>query len=501
MEKNIDLYVSPELVAPTQKPPPGKKFITRRWVIYSVIIVCLSVVILLIILSGILFSQNQNIANLAPSNPPVSWRAKSPFSNVPPGWLLMSSDYFYTFAFTGNLFLFATTTLGGRPLWSTENSNSSKALVFDPTYASTYVESKLYLEKEEKNILKEKKKEVANLRTLNFTSTGVLFIRDESTSTIIWRSSPNENSSGTYYLQVLNTGVVQIVTQQGIIIWSIDVSTISGTSTTFNVSGNRAIQSGSTLRNGAYTLTFDGTLGLFNIYQINVNPPKRIWISSETAPTASSFFSSSFTSYGNLLIFNQNRDTVWSSHTASLIAPPFSDSNASSNYNLVLSPNGVMELNYKGTQFFQTSVNGNSQIFRQSQFPYSQSSPFFILRKDEPQIIIQSSDALSRFMFEIDGSLSLYSRNSTELNFVLISQTKQRGEILYLHGIDTENSNLIGMLALYNADSMNPIWVFSPSILVTNPSTQLPITLCFDSNNRLSLINQNQEILLSQNVL
>ncbi|GAH12152.1 unnamed protein product, partial [marine sediment metagenome] len=40
--------------------PPARQFITRRWVIYSIVISCIAVAITLLVLAGLLFSQNQN---------------------------------------------------------------------------------------------------------------------------------------------------------------------------------------------------------------------------------------------------------------------------------------------------------------------------------------------------------------------------------------------------------------------------------------------------------
>ena len=557
--------------------PPARQLITRRWIIYSIIITCIAFAILLIVLSGTLFSQNQNISNFPPATPPVTWQAKSPLVNVAPGFLLMSPQYFYTLSFTGNLFLFATTTLGGRPVWSTDLSSSflqenkyrEKKVNLDDeweenkeedlilkyeskdkylehgekneNYVMNYLEfkqnsSKFLLESKlsannnnnnnnnNKNLLDEeiqnknkKQNDETNYttllnnvytRTLNLSTQGVLFIRDETTQQIVWRSTPSDNPTGTYYLQVLDSGTLQIVTNQGIQIWSVDMTTVTNTFTNYSLPGNRILLSNSNLKNGPYTLLFDGNSGTLAIYQMNVNPKKVVWTSSSSSSTtttnltSSIYFTCSFTKYGNLLIFNNDKQTIWSSNTASLINSTTSSPDNLSDYNLNLTINGIMQLDYQGRTYFQTTTTSTSSLtLRQPAREFSRSSPFYLFRQNVQQIIIESSDLLCQLVFEPDGRITLYARNLPTLPYNILSATREKGDILYLYGLQENNLDLVGKLVLLSISSDIPIWIFAPNILITNPSVQLPVTLCFNNQNRLSIISQDQEILVSQSSL
>ena len=104
--------------------PPARQFITRRWVVYSVVIACLAVAITLVVMSGILFSQNQNliIDQQQPSTPPVVSQLQAPAKGLPQGFFMMSPEFLYSVFFGGDLQLFPTTTLGGQVLWYSGSS-------------------------------------------------------------------------------------------------------------------------------------------------------------------------------------------------------------------------------------------------------------------------------------------------------------------------------------------------------------------------------------------
>lgn len=338
-------------------------------------------------------------------------------------------------------------------------------------------------------------------RSLNFSSQGVLYIQDESTGQTVWRSTPTDQVTGTYYLQILDSGVFQIVNNQGQQIWAVDITSVSGTASNFNLPGNRMFLSGTTLRNGPYSLTFDGNVGILSIYQTNVQPFKLVWASSLNDPSPPSIFSCSFSTWGNLLIFNNQKETVWCSNTATLVRPAFSLDQIS-NYNLELAFNGILNLTYEGKMYFQTSATGTSLVNRQPNREFSRSSPYFIYRMESaPQVIMESPDLLTQLVFEPEGRISLYAREQPSLPYSLLSQTIQKGDILYLHGLQSENPDLAGKLVLYTISSTIPVWIFAPTITLSNPLDQLPVTLCFNTQNRLTLITQDQQILSSQSIL
>jgi hypothetical protein len=489
---------------PLSKPPaipPARKFLERRTTVIVVILTCLAAAIIAIVIAGVLYSQNQQQASFI-SALPVVWQIQAPLSDGSPfvaqqGFVMMSPEYFYTLAFGNDLVLFQTTTLGGHIAWfAGSNNNSSSTDVVslskvEKLYLQNFLEYQHMLQKEDTKTVTSR--DFVPNRYLQFDSNGILSIRDLSSQAILWQSSQQNNPTGTYSLQILDNGQLQIVSSTGTVVWAVNQTTPSGTSNAYSYPGNRQLTPGLTLVNDNYTFTWSSQSGQFFTYQKGSTKP--LWASA-VSQTGSGPYLSTYTLYGNLLISDSLYNTLWASDTASLIPPAVS--NGASTYLLQLQKNGNLELQQTGQAYFSTTNDYSNKIYRQNTFPYSKCSPSVWNRASEIQIIIQytlSDGTIFTLTLDSLGALNLLANNQ------LVSTTSPIvGSVLMLHGYeDAPTPDLQGTLCLYSdQDLKNPVWTFQGKPL-DSPS-QLPVTLCFNVNISASapvlcLIAQNQALL------
>ena len=487
--------------------PPGRQLITRRFTVYAIIITCLIISIVLVVMAGVLFSQSQLLQPLQPSNPPVVSQLVSPQSNIEQGFVMMSPKYAYTVSFGNDLQLFTTATFGGRLLWF---SGSTTATVSEVKYQENYdafqqIEYLPWQQRHKAQVNSKtggkccnqriRVKEFTNTRQLQFSDTGILSITDMSGS-IIWQNMTTPAPPDTYYLQLLDTGVFRIVNSSGTVFWAVNETSPSAVLSTNSAStfpANRLLNPGMTLTNGMFQFLFDSRTGQFRITSTTTTTTTgsttTLWVSN--APSLTSLFTAAFTSYGNLILYDQDRNTVWNSETCTLLPSPFP-------FNMNLNESGLLQLQfYDGMDFvtfFETTTNGSNQVIRHPAPSWSRSSPFSFTRTSYSQLVIQSPDERSKLIYESDGSLTLYQDDQ-----VISSTGLKKGQRLILHGleVDTIVPELVGSLALYGEGSSTPLWSFQPVPALTVPLTQLPITLSFQSEGRLCLVTQDQSIVAS----
>jgi hypothetical protein len=478
--ETIDLSIAPtaKQITLVEEVPPLRQIVTRRYVVYAVVISCLAVAIVLIVMAGVLFSQNQDTVQTQPSNPPVTWQLQSPQSNIPQGLVLMSPNYFYTVSFGNELQLFATTTLGGSVLW------------FSGTSVPSTVSSVKTLSREKKIW----ERTFQPTRTLNFSSTGILSINDATTGQILWQSSTTSYPVDTYFLEVTDVGEFRIVSNAGTIIWSVTGASPSGTSSDFSISGNRVLNPGMTLKNGPYVFTFASDSGRFVVNRSVSGGTYQVVWTSNTSQQGTLQFTGVYTTYGNLIIYDSNRDVTWNSETTDLDRSPTTSANQgfTSRYSLVLQPTGVVQLQYDNSIYFQTTTDGSNRVIRNPSVSWSRCNPYSLqLTPNQAQTVIQSSDQKYRLVYEGNGSLSIY--NGSTLVF---STGNQKGDLLVLSGMEQSAVNplLMGSLSLLPTGATTPSWSFAPMPPISSPSTQLPVTLCF-AQGKLTLLGQNQEVL------